>query len=139
MHIMLRDLLTLIFDTLEHVDSENIKLKIGSRPLLYQLFSKRDFKSFLNLHARSGVTFFCAHFWVNKSLSMMWMTLGIPMYTYFNGDFKDFNFVLIATYFFNLGIAWSNWSLGRCTYSTNNPSVCLHNEFSKYSMSFARF
>jgi hypothetical protein len=29
-------------DTLEHVDSENIKLKIGSRSLLYQLFSKRD-------------------------------------------------------------------------------------------------
>jgi hypothetical protein len=27
----------------EHVDSENIKLKIGSRSLLYQLFSKRDF------------------------------------------------------------------------------------------------
>jgi hypothetical protein len=48
---MLRDLLTkiawnkkwfLILDTPEHVDSENIKLKIGSRSLLYQLFSKRD-------------------------------------------------------------------------------------------------
>jgi hypothetical protein len=33
----------LILDTPEHVDSENIKLKIGSRSLLYQLFSKRDF------------------------------------------------------------------------------------------------
>jgi hypothetical protein len=51
-HIMLRDLLTekcehkkklLILNTPEHVDSENIKLKIGSRSLLYQLFSKRDF------------------------------------------------------------------------------------------------
>jgi hypothetical protein len=30
-------------DTPEHVDSENIKLKIGYRPFLYQLFSKRDF------------------------------------------------------------------------------------------------
>jgi hypothetical protein len=46
-HIMLRDLLTqkcvdkkrfLILDTPEHVDSENIKLKIGPRSLLYQLF-----------------------------------------------------------------------------------------------------
>jgi hypothetical protein len=27
----------------EHVDSENIRLKIGHRPLLNQLFSKRDF------------------------------------------------------------------------------------------------
>jgi hypothetical protein len=26
----------------EHVESENIKLKIGYRPYLYQLFSKRD-------------------------------------------------------------------------------------------------
>jgi hypothetical protein len=33
----------LILDTPEHVDSENIKLKIGYRPMLYQLFSKRDF------------------------------------------------------------------------------------------------
>jgi hypothetical protein len=50
---MLRDLLTqkcaqknrfLILDTPEHVDSENIKLKIGFRSLLYQLFSKRDLK-----------------------------------------------------------------------------------------------
>jgi hypothetical protein len=49
---MLRDLLTqkcvdknklLILDTPEHVDSENIKLKIGPRSLLDQLFSKRDF------------------------------------------------------------------------------------------------
>jgi hypothetical protein len=32
----------LILDNPEHVDSENIKLKIGYRPLLYQLFSKRD-------------------------------------------------------------------------------------------------
>jgi hypothetical protein len=48
---MLRDLYTqkcshkkwlLILDTPEHVDSENIKLKISYRPLLYQLFSKRD-------------------------------------------------------------------------------------------------
>jgi hypothetical protein len=29
-------------DTPENVDSENVKLKIGYRPLLYQLFSKRD-------------------------------------------------------------------------------------------------
>jgi hypothetical protein len=36
----------LILDTPEHVDSKNIKLKIGSpRILLYQLFSKRDFKN----------------------------------------------------------------------------------------------
>jgi hypothetical protein len=33
----------LVLNTQEHVDSENIKLKIGSRSLLYQLFSKRDF------------------------------------------------------------------------------------------------
>jgi hypothetical protein len=33
----------LVLDTPEHVDSENIKLKIGSRSLLYQLYSKRDF------------------------------------------------------------------------------------------------
>jgi hypothetical protein len=48
-HIMLRDLLTqkcshkkslLILDTPKHVDSENIKLKIGHCPLL---FSKQDF------------------------------------------------------------------------------------------------
>jgi hypothetical protein len=32
----------LVLDTPEHVDSESIKLKIGSRSLLYQLFSKRD-------------------------------------------------------------------------------------------------
>jgi hypothetical protein len=33
----------LILDTPEHVNSENIKLKIGYRPSLhYQLFSKRD-------------------------------------------------------------------------------------------------
>jgi hypothetical protein len=51
-HIMLRDLLTqiafnkkwlLILDTPKYVDSENIKLKIGRRTFLYQLFSKRDF------------------------------------------------------------------------------------------------
>jgi hypothetical protein len=51
-HIMLRDLLTqkcgdkkklLILDTPEHVDSENIKLKIGSWSLLDRLFSKHDF------------------------------------------------------------------------------------------------
>jgi hypothetical protein len=54
MHIMLRDLLTqkcvhkkrlLILDIPEHVDSEKIKLKIGSRSLLNQLFSKRDLNS----------------------------------------------------------------------------------------------
>jgi hypothetical protein len=40
----------LILDTPEHVDSENIKLKIGSRiSLLYQLFSKRDFKNLSNV------------------------------------------------------------------------------------------
>jgi hypothetical protein len=53
-HIMLRDLLTqiawnknwlLILDTPKHVDSENIKLKIGCGTVLYQLFSKRDFNS----------------------------------------------------------------------------------------------
>jgi hypothetical protein len=47
-----RDLLTqiawnkkwlLILETPEHVDSENIKLKIGCGSFLYQLFSKRDF------------------------------------------------------------------------------------------------
>jgi hypothetical protein len=38
-------LILLILDTPEHVDSENIKLKIGYRPLLYQLFSKRDLNS----------------------------------------------------------------------------------------------
>jgi hypothetical protein len=56
-HIMLRDLLTpksacknkrllLILDTPEHVDSENIKLKIGPWiTFLYQLFSKCDSNS----------------------------------------------------------------------------------------------
>jgi hypothetical protein len=53
---MLRDLFTqiawnkkglLILDTPEHVDSENIKLKIGfCGSFLYQLFSKRN----LNIH-----------------------------------------------------------------------------------------
>jgi hypothetical protein len=47
---MLRDLLTqkcvdkkrlLILDTVEHVNSDNIKLKIGPWSLLDQLFSKR--------------------------------------------------------------------------------------------------
>jgi hypothetical protein len=33
----------LILDTPEHVDSENIKLKIRPQSLLDQLFSKRDF------------------------------------------------------------------------------------------------
>jgi hypothetical protein len=51
-HIMLRDLLTqksMDYKTVtgfrypEHVDSENIKFKIGRRSYLYQLFSKRDF------------------------------------------------------------------------------------------------
>jgi hypothetical protein len=51
-HIMLRDCLTqirrtskwlLFLDTTEHVDSENINLKIGHGSYLYQLFSKRDF------------------------------------------------------------------------------------------------
>jgi hypothetical protein len=46
---MLRDLLTqiwctkLVLDIPEHVESENVNLKIGYRPYLYQLFSKRDF------------------------------------------------------------------------------------------------
>jgi hypothetical protein len=53
-HIRLRDLLTqkfvhkkrlLIVDTLEHVDSENIKLKIGPWSYLNQLFSKCDLNS----------------------------------------------------------------------------------------------
>jgi hypothetical protein len=35
----------LILDSPEHVDSENINLKIGRRIFLYQLFSKRDFKN----------------------------------------------------------------------------------------------
>jgi hypothetical protein len=39
-------------DTPEHVDSENIKLKIGYRPLLYQFFSQRDFY-FINV-AKNG-------------------------------------------------------------------------------------
>jgi hypothetical protein len=51
---MLRDLLTqkcshkkrlMILDSPEHVDSEKLKLKIGHRPLLNQLFSKRDLNS----------------------------------------------------------------------------------------------
>jgi hypothetical protein len=33
----------LFLDTPEHVDSENINLKIGHGSYLYQLFSKRDF------------------------------------------------------------------------------------------------
>jgi hypothetical protein len=33
----------LILDTPEHVESENINLKIGNGSSLYQLFSKRDF------------------------------------------------------------------------------------------------
>jgi hypothetical protein len=36
--------LLILDDPPDHVDSENIKLKIGSRSLLYQLFSKRDLK-----------------------------------------------------------------------------------------------
>jgi hypothetical protein len=35
----------LILDTPEHVDSENVKLKIGPKSLLDQLFSKRDLNS----------------------------------------------------------------------------------------------
>jgi hypothetical protein len=35
----------LILDTPDHVDSENIKLKIGFRSSAYQLFSKRDLNS----------------------------------------------------------------------------------------------
>jgi hypothetical protein len=44
-------------DAPEHVDSENIKLKVGYRPLLYQLFSKRDknYKNWLKL-AKIGKT-----------------------------------------------------------------------------------
>jgi hypothetical protein len=51
-HIMLRECLTeirwtrkclLFLDTPEHVDSENINLKIGHGSYLYQLFSKRNF------------------------------------------------------------------------------------------------
>jgi hypothetical protein len=51
-HIMLRECLTQIrwtskwlpfLDTLEHVDSKNINLKIGHGSYLYILFSKRDF------------------------------------------------------------------------------------------------
>jgi hypothetical protein len=34
-----------VYPRAEHVDSKNIKLKIGPRPLFYQLFSKRDFNS----------------------------------------------------------------------------------------------
>jgi hypothetical protein len=49
---MLRDLLTqkcainkrlLILDTPEHVESENIKFKIGHRSSAYQFFFKHDF------------------------------------------------------------------------------------------------
>jgi hypothetical protein len=32
-----------VLDTPEHVESENIKLKIGHGSSAYQLFSKRDF------------------------------------------------------------------------------------------------
>jgi hypothetical protein len=35
----------MILDTPEHVDSENIKLKIGYGSYLYQLFSKCDLNS----------------------------------------------------------------------------------------------
>jgi hypothetical protein len=47
LHIMLRDLLTQKCTQKKVTDfgyprAENIKLKIGSRSLLYQLFSKRD-------------------------------------------------------------------------------------------------
>jgi hypothetical protein len=35
----------MILDTPEHVDSENIKLKIGYASYLYQLFSKCDLNS----------------------------------------------------------------------------------------------
>jgi hypothetical protein len=35
----------LVTQSPEHVDSENIKLKIGRRTFLYQLFSKRDLNS----------------------------------------------------------------------------------------------
>jgi hypothetical protein len=52
-HIMLRDLftqkcsqfflVTYFIDTKKHVDSENIKFKIGRRSSLYQLLKKRDF------------------------------------------------------------------------------------------------
>jgi hypothetical protein len=49
-------------DTPEHVDSENIKLKIGHRPLLYQLFSKLDQKwkcsIFYPRARRAGFTFY---------------------------------------------------------------------------------
>jgi hypothetical protein len=53
-HIMLRDLLTQIASTKkpsttwyapEHVDSENINLKIGHWRVFYQLFSKTDSNS----------------------------------------------------------------------------------------------
>jgi hypothetical protein len=48
---MLMDLLTqksgkkLVLDTPEHVDLENINLKIGHGSSAYQLFSKRDLNS----------------------------------------------------------------------------------------------
>jgi hypothetical protein len=35
----------LILDAPEHVDSGNMKFKIGRRSSVYQLFSKRDFTS----------------------------------------------------------------------------------------------
>jgi hypothetical protein len=50
-HIMLMDLLTqksgkkLVLDTPEHVDLENINLKIGHGSSAYQIFSKRDLNS----------------------------------------------------------------------------------------------
>jgi hypothetical protein len=37
--------LALILDSPEHVESENIKFKIGHRSSAYQLFSKRDLNS----------------------------------------------------------------------------------------------
>jgi hypothetical protein len=37
----------LILDALEHVDSGNMKFKIGRRSSVYQLFSKRDFTSIM--------------------------------------------------------------------------------------------
>jgi hypothetical protein len=39
------ELSSLVLDTPEHVDSENINLKIGHGSSLYQLFSKRDLNS----------------------------------------------------------------------------------------------
>jgi hypothetical protein len=40
--VLAKKLVFLILDTQEHVDSENIKLKIGYGSSLYQLFSKRE-------------------------------------------------------------------------------------------------